>query len=314
MLIHPLLALWGFKEEYAWTRIKSNARNIRQAPRGHAGPAAFVRICISGALSGLSGLLFPHQAGGSLVTANGKRLGAKLVGQEFTEAYFMKGRPPPITTTPITSTNRAAGSTTTWQRNLGAGPGSNNYAPSNPALTQRVEADIEAFLAENPGVAREDIPADLMARLGLDPHISPAAAQVQTSRHCRGFRGSQLRNGFAQIVAGQHRGEKLLGVFGEETVNVLGVNLDIALAMGLDFGNGKINAAEQKPPPRNGRRLLYTARARGAAGHISCRAAKVQAPCAPAAPSWVPHSAISPWSMYMDFVAGTDGGEPVVRQ
>lgn len=64
-------------------------------------------------LSGLSGLLFPHQAGGSLVTADGKAVGAKLVGQEFTEAYFMKGGPPPITTTPITQTNRAAGSTTT---------------------------------------------------------------------------------------------------------------------------------------------------------------------------------------------------------
>ena len=114
----------------------------------------------------------------------------------------------------------------------GLGSGSNNYAPSNPALTQRVEADIEAFLAENPGVAREDIPADLMTASGsgLDPHISPAAAQVQLPAIAEASGLSPER--LAQIVA-DNTEEKLLGVFGEETVNVLGVNLDIALAMGL---------------------------------------------------------------------------------
>ena len=157
---------------------KAMLRNIRQAL-----VVTLVLLLLCGfvfpvLLSGLSGLLFPHQAGGSLVTADGKAVGAKLVGQEFTEA------------------------------------------------------DIEAFLAENPGVAREDIPADLMTASGsgLDPHISPAAAQVQLPAIAEASGLSPER--LAQIVA-DNTEEKLLGVFGEETVNVLGVNLDIALAMGL---------------------------------------------------------------------------------
>ena len=66
----------------------------------------------------------------------------------------------------------------------GLSSGSNNYAPSNPALTERVEADIEEFLEKNPGVSREDIPTDLMTASGsgLDPHISPASAEVQIPR------------------------------------------------------------------------------------------------------------------------------------
>lgn len=81
-------------------------------------------------------------------------------------------------------------------------------------------------------MAREDIPADLMTASGsgLDPHISPAARAGAASRHCRASGLSPER--LAQIVA-DNTEEKLLGVFGEETVNVLGVNLDIALAMGL---------------------------------------------------------------------------------
>lgn len=64
-------------------------------------------------LSGLSGLLFPHQAGGSLVTADGKAVGAKLVGQEFTEAYFMKGRPSAYHYNTYYTDEQGAGSTTT---------------------------------------------------------------------------------------------------------------------------------------------------------------------------------------------------------
>ena len=110
--------------------------------------------------------------------------------------------------------------------------GSNNYAPSNPALAERVEADIAAFLEKNPGVSREDIPTDLMTASGsgLDPHISPASADVQVPRivEASGLSDEQVR----QIIADNTQ-DKTLGVFGEETVNVLGVNLDIALAMGL---------------------------------------------------------------------------------
>ena len=182
-------------------------------------------------LTGLSALIFPHQADGNLLTVNGQTVGAEYVGQEFTEDYYMWSRP-----SAYHYNVYVEGEDGMYYNDgtefPGIGSGSNNYAPSNPALTQRVEADIEAFLAENPGVAREDIPADLMTASGsgLDPHISPAAAQVQLPAIAEASGLSPER--LAQIVA-DNTEEKLLGVFGEETVNVLGVNLDIALAMGL---------------------------------------------------------------------------------
>ena len=212
---------------------KAMLRNIRQAL-----VVTLVLLLLCGfvfpvLLSGLSGLLFPHQAGGSLVTANGKAVGAKLVGQEFTEAYFMKGRPSAYHYNTYYTDEQGSRFYNDGSEFAGLGSGSNNYAPSNPALTQRVEADIEVFLAENPGVAREDIPADLMTASGsgLDPHISPAAAQVQLPAIAEASGLSPER--LAQIVA-DNTEEKLLGVFGEETVNVLGFD-----GIGLDLNEGK---------------------------------------------------------------------------
>ena len=105
-----------------------------------------------------------------------------------------------------------------------------HHRPNKTVL--RVEADIEEFLEKNPGVSREDIPTDQMTASGsgLDPHISPASAEVQIPRivEASGLSEDEVR----QIIADNTKG-KTLGVFGEETVNVLGVNLDIALAMGL---------------------------------------------------------------------------------
>ena len=101
-----------------------------------------------------------------------------------------------------------------------------------PKLDVTVYSDYQEFLEKNPGVSREDIPTDLMTASGsgLDPHISPASAEVQIPRivEASGLSEDEVR----QIIADNTKG-KTLGVFGEETVNVLGVNLDIALAMGL---------------------------------------------------------------------------------
>lgn len=95
-----------------------------------------------------------------------------------------------------------------------------------------MEADIETFLEANPEIRREDLPADLMTASGsgLDPHVSPrgAAVQLPAIAEASGLSMEQLE----QIVADNTTG-RLLGVFGEETVNVLGANLDIARAMGL---------------------------------------------------------------------------------
>ena len=114
------------------------------------------------------------------------------------------------------------------------GVSADSLAIAKPRL-ERVEADIAAFLEKNPGVSREDIPTDLMTASGsgLDPHISPASAAVQIPQLAEntGLTEEQLE----QFVADNTTG-KVLGIFGEETVNVLGVNLDIAEALGLIGG------------------------------------------------------------------------------
>ena len=206
--------------------------NIRQAFLVTVALLVLCGLVFPVLLSGLSALIFPSQAQGTLVMADGVAVGAKNVGQEFTEDYFMWSRPSAYHYNTYYTDEQGGRFYNDGSEFAGLGSGSNNYAPSNPALTQRVEADIEAFLAENPGVVREDIPADLMTASGsgLDPHISPAAAQVQLPAIAEASGLSPER--LAQIVA-DNTEEKLLGVFGEETVNVLGVNLDIALAMGL---------------------------------------------------------------------------------
>lgn len=184
------------------------------------------------ALSGLSAVIFPHQSQGSLVTADGQAVGAAHVGQEFTEPYFMKSRPSAYHYNVYYEDEAGNQLYNDGSAFAGLSSGSNNYAASNPALVERVEADIEAFLAANPEVAREDIPADLMTASGsgLDPHISPASAMIQIPALAEASGLSEET--LTQIVAANTEG-KLLGIFGDETVNVLGVNMDIAQRMGL---------------------------------------------------------------------------------
>ena len=183
-------------------------------------------------LSGISAVIFPSQANGSLIYADGRAVGAANIGQDFTKPYFMKGRPSAYnynTYHEDEQGNQYCGDGSPF---AGPGSGSNNYAPSNPALIERVEADIEAFLEANPDVKREDIPADLVTASGsgLDPHITLQSARIQLPAlaAASGLSEEELE----RIVENNTEG-KLLGIFGEETVNVLGVNLDIAKAMGL---------------------------------------------------------------------------------
>ena len=184
------------------------------------------------ALSGLSAVMFPSEAKGSLVMADGEAVGAANVGQDFTKPYFMKCRPSACHYNTYYEDEAGSRFYRDGSEFTGLASGNYNYAPSNPALTERVEADIQEFLAANPGVSREEIPADLMTASGsgLDPHISPASAQVQLPAlaQASGLSEEEL----SQIVEDNTTG-KLLGIFGEATVNVLGVNLDIAKAMGL---------------------------------------------------------------------------------
>ena len=183
-------------------------------------------------MNGLSAVLFPKQAAGSLVMVNGQAVGSEFVGQEFTKDYFMKCRPSAVHYN--TYSENADGTKTFADGSEfgGVSSGSNNYGPSNENLKKRVEADMEKILEANPGVRREDIPTDLATASGsgLDPHISPASAKLQLPAISKASGISEEE--LLQIVAENTEG-KLSGIFGEERVNVLGVNIKIAEKMGL---------------------------------------------------------------------------------
>lgn len=189
----------------------------------------FLFPCI---LTGISTLIFPHQANGNLIAVNGQTLGAEYVGQEFTEDYYMWGRPSAYHYNVYVENEDGTQYYNDGTDFSGLASGSNNYAPTNPALIERVESDIETFLAKNPDIKLEDIPADLLTASGsgLDPHISPASAEIQIARIVKasGLSEDELRN----IIA-ENTQQKTLGIFGEETVNVLKVNIAIAQHMGI---------------------------------------------------------------------------------
>lgn len=172
---------------------------------------SFVLLLICGlayplAMTGIAQVVMPAQASGSLIVdESGKVIGSELIGQNFTEPKYFSGRVSSI-------------------ENNAAGSGSNNYSPSNPALIERTQKDLAAFLEANPGVKQEDIPADLLTNSGsgLDPHISPQAANVQVERiaKTRNLDPAKLLALIAENTEGRS-----LGVFGEPRVNVLKLNL-----------------------------------------------------------------------------------------
>ena len=177
-------------------------------------------------LTGISQVIFPKQANGSLVTVNGKTVGSSLEGQDFTDARFMKCRPSAVNYNTYTKDDKESGTYT------GVASGSKNYSTTNPELVKRVEADIAKFLETNPSVKKEDIPTDLLTASGsgLDPDISPksAAIQIPALAETTGLSQDRLK----EIVKENTQG-KVLGIFGEEIVNVLNVNLQIAEDLNL---------------------------------------------------------------------------------
>jgi len=159
-------------------------------------------------VTGLSQLLFPHQANGSLITVNGKIVGSELIGQKFTKPEYFHGRP--------------SGAGDGYDA---ANSGATNLGPTNQALINRVRDDLKKFRQENPDYTGP-IPADLLttSASGLDPHISPASAFAQVARvaKARGVSPDAVK----QIVD-RHVEARQLGIFGEPRVNVLALNLDL---------------------------------------------------------------------------------------
>lgn len=177
-------------------------------------------------LTGVSQLIFPKQANGSLIEVNGEVVGSELIGQDFSEDYFLKCRPSAVNYNTYTQEQKDNGDYS------GVASGSTNYAPTNPNLTDRVAQDIEEFLQANPTVSKEEIPTDLLTASGsgLDPHISVASAKIQLEAVSK---ASGLSMDVLNNIVDKNTSGKVLGIFGEETVNVLKVNLDIAKEMGL---------------------------------------------------------------------------------
>ena len=171
-------------------------------------------------MTGISQVAFQAQANGSLVEVKGQKVGSRLIGQAFTSAHFLKGRPSAVNYNTYTAAEKKSGDY------VGVASGSDNLAATNPALLQRIQGDVATFLASHPQVAASDLPGDLFtaSASGLDPHISPAAAELQVPQLAlnTGLSEATLREIIAKNTSG-----KWLKIFGEETVNVLGVNLAI---------------------------------------------------------------------------------------
>lgn len=116
--------------------------------------------------------------------------------------------------------------------NGGVSSGSYNYGNSNPELEKRIQKDLDEFLEEHPGLKAEEVPSDLLTASGsgLDPHISPKAAEIQIPYVAE---NAGLSEEEVKEIVDENTEHKVFGIFGEERVNVLKCNLAIANAMGI---------------------------------------------------------------------------------
>jgi potassium-transporting ATPase KdpC subunit len=168
------------------------------------------------AMTGIAKVIFNHQAEGSLIERDGKIVGSALIGQEFKSDKYFHGRP-----SATTAPDPADPAKTVAAPYNAANSGGSNMGPSNKALIDRVQADLDKLKKENPSAP---VPADLVttSASGLDPDISPEAAYFQVPRvaSARNLTEDKVR----QLVS-NHVEERFLGLLGEPRVNVLLLNL-----------------------------------------------------------------------------------------
>jgi K+-transporting ATPase ATPase C chain len=173
------------------------------------------------AVTGVASVLFPRQAGGSLIVQNDKIIGSALIGQNFTDPKYFHGRPSATSEPdPNDSTKTIA---TPYAADNSAG---SNLGPTSKALIDRVSGDVDTLKKENGTVP---VPVDLVttSASGLDPDITPAGAAFQVPRvaAARGIPAEKL-----QALVDQHTEGRFLGIFGEPRVNVLKLNLALDAA------------------------------------------------------------------------------------
>lgn len=159
------------------------------------------------AVTGIGQVLFADEANGSLIPSGDQLLGSRLIGQPFSSPQYFFGRP----------------SATAPQPYNGAASSGSNQGPTNPALAAAVADRVAALRALDPG-NKAPVPVDLATASGsgLDPHISPAAAEYQVARVARARKRpeAEIRELVKQATQG-----RALGILGEPRVNVLKLNL-----------------------------------------------------------------------------------------
>jgi K+-transporting ATPase ATPase C chain len=173
------------------------------------------------AMTGIAGAIFPDQASGSLITRDGKVVGSRLIGQNFTGPGYFHPRP-----SATTASDPADASKTVPAPYNAANSSGSNLGPTAKALVDRVRDDIAKLRAENPNAA---VPGDLVtsSASGLDPDISPPAAAFQIPRVAKARHMSE--DAVAALVA-THTETPLFGLLGERRVNVLLLNLALDAA------------------------------------------------------------------------------------
>lgn len=177
--------------------------------------ALFTVVCGLGytlVVTGIAQVAFPYQANGSLIKVDGKVVGSELIGQNFDDEAHMWGR---IQNVPIVEGEDGE---------LMAYGAPSNLSPASEEYRQLVDARVEKIRASNPDAGMDAVPVDLVTRSGsgLDPEISPDAAEYQVPRLAKAT--GKSKDEVRDIIAACTKG-RFLGVFGEPTVNVLKVNL-----------------------------------------------------------------------------------------
>ncbi|MEA5003191.1 MAG: potassium-transporting ATPase subunit KdpC [Christensenella sp.] len=167
-------------------------------------------------VTGISQIAFPKQANGSMIEVNGVAYGSELLAQDFTGAEYLHGR--------IMNVNAETFADDDGNPLLFAGP--TNLSPADENFDALMAERVNMIREENPQMGDTPIPVDLVTSSGsgLDPAISPAGAEYQVKRiaGARGLSEQQVRD----VIANNTQG-RFLGIFGEPTVNVLKVNLEL---------------------------------------------------------------------------------------
>jgi K+-transporting ATPase ATPase C chain len=172
-------------------------------------------------MTGIASVLFPRQAAGSLVEKDGKIIGSSLIGQSFADPKYFSGRPSATTDTDPNDATKTVPAPYNAANSVGS-----NLGPTSKSLVERVTGDADKLRADNPDAA---VPIDLVttSASGLDPHITPAAAEFQVPRiaKARGLPEAKIR----ELVADATEG-RTLGILGEPRVNVLQLNMALDVA------------------------------------------------------------------------------------